>query len=466
MLRQRLTRATGALAFALPLVLAACSAPASTTDDGTRGPAAGTVQATPACPPSPFRPGDQVASNYTIGFENYRRGDYCLALPYLRWVAQNDPLYTGAEPSDRNFRRLADTYEQIAARVDSANTTLRRAYLDSSLAVMSQRQAALRAANLPVDEVEAKLDESRFYLTYAADYPNGRARSVELALQAFRTNPEALTDYQLNMLAQQATAQTERDSVMHVLNALRLQADDAAYITGVMRTAQRSPSMEAFIAAVAPREEQFTALGQIYAAGVRSQDLVRPYTVAAYELGRYDIVDQVGPLVAADSNDTAMYHRALAARAARAGNVAEAMGHFGEALTRATAPSEQRDIHYQMAALQARSGQTQEAYAHLGEALAIDASHGPSLYLRAQLIANSVPASGTPAQRAAYWCAADLFQQIANLGDPVSTSAARRAAFRYNGMGPASSEYAAAGWRAGQRVETTHGFGPCSTTVR
>jgi tetratricopeptide (TPR) repeat protein len=463
--RLRLTRALGALAFALPLAFTGCAAPTGTTTaDGPRQ-AVG-ARATPACPPSPFSPSGNVATNYTVGFENYRRGDFCLALPYLRWVAANDPLYTGAEPGDRNFARLADTYEQIAAMVDSGDTALRRAYLDSALAVRTQRDAALAAASLPVDAVQSKLDASRFYLTYDDDYTDGRARAWQLAMEAFDDDPTALTDFQLNYVAQHAAAHTEADTVMHVLNALRQQANDPAYITALMQTARRSPSMPAFVAAVAPREEQFAALEGIYRAGVRSQDVVRPLAVAAYELGRTDVLDEVAPLLAADSMDTAIYHRALAARSARAGNTAEAMQHFQHAYERAESAAERRDLHYQQALLAARSGQAQEAYRLAGEALNMDATHGPSLLLRADLVARSVPTTGTPQERAAAWCAADVFQRVAQTGDPAVTAMARREAFRYNRAGPAPTEYAAAGWRAGQSVTTNHAFGSCTTAVR
>src|SRR5690606_35631228 len=103
--------------IALGLILAACAPPpaAPSTPESPGDPAgsaapvaaADSVVVSPVCPPVLVYSSTPRA-NYSLGYEHYKNLDYCAALPYLRWVVANDPLLTGTDPDDRNFRRLAD----------------------------------------------------------------------------------------------------------------------------------------------------------------------------------------------------------------------------------------------------------------------------------------------------------------------------------------------------------------------
>ncbi|MDX1438978.1 MAG: hypothetical protein R3284_03655, partial [Rubricoccaceae bacterium] len=111
-----------------------------------------------------------------------------------------------------------------------------------------------------------------------------------------------------------------------------------------------------------------------------------------------------------------------------------------------------------------QQGQRGEAYRMAGRALEIDSSYGPALYIRALVVAGTVN-SGTLRGRMAYWCVADLFSRAAAAGGSTADQA-RRLAGRYAASGPSREQYFFEGYRAGQSVTTSHGYGSCTTTVR
>ena len=91
-------------------------------------------------------------SNFSLGSEYYRNGDYCAAYPYIKQILATEPLFTGEDPDDRNYLRMASIYEDFAANVDSTNQAERVAYLDSAL---TTRQAGVAALERELGTAEA-----------------------------------------------------------------------------------------------------------------------------------------------------------------------------------------------------------------------------------------------------------------------------------------------------------------------
>ena len=76
--------------------------------------------------------------------------------------------------------------------------------------------------------------------------------------------------------------------------------------------------------------------------------------------------------------------------------------------------------------------------------------------------------SRAPEGRAAYWCLADRYRQVAEFAsDERISENARRAAAGYERAAPTREQVAALGWRSGQAVTVTYGDDQtCETTVR
>ena len=459
------TRLVLAVLGIVVLGLAACAAPASTgsvTPESTStGPviSENAVSVTPVCEPQDLYIDGSIRTNYSLGFENYKNEDYCAALPSLRHIIETDPLFTGGEPDDRNFRRLADTYENLAAMVDSTDQTLRRAYLDSFFVAHDMRKEALENAGLAFDEQADLIARGRFYEIYAADYEDAEQQTFDLYVEAFRLDPNAIDDYYLNYLAARSAVDLEQSEAQELLAEMKPYAEDATYLEAVEASVRAGGAL-----AFGTPEEQYDALLAAYREGDRSADLIRRLAFLDTRLERNEVIDELLPLLA-EQNPSMDLYRALGSRACRQGDVEQCNTYFEQAAELATSSAERRDVYYQQASANFRAGQSGDAYRIAGRALELDGNHGPSLYLRASVVARAT-GGGSVQARAGYWCVADLFRQAANTGDPRIASDARRAAARYSAAGPSSQEYFFLGWRPGQRISASTGYGGCTTTVR
>lgn len=157
-------------------------------------------------------------------------------------------------------------------------------------------------------------------------------------------------------------------------------------------------------------------------------------------------------------------HVALAFREFRDGNEGAGDSLFAVALNLASSDQERANFYYARA--RAGHGDPSEM---LDRSLAIDPAHGPSLYARAQNLARRVGrVPETAPERAAYWCAADAFADVARQArDTDIASRAVLAATRYERAAPDADMIAAAGWRHGQRITVDLRDGTtCTTTVR
>ena len=463
LLRIRFSSLASGLGLAAWMLVMACAAPASTSDPSGGTPDApseyvavhDSASVSPICPDVNFYLTETVSANYSVGTSNYQNGDYCGALLYLRWVRDNDALYTGADPDDRTYWRLADIYEQLAAMAGD-DEMLHQAYFDSTLAIHTEAQNALAAAGLPVNKARYLLDEGRFYETYADEYPDQQDGVYDLYLEAFREDPEFVNDAYLNRMAQMVMERGDRDEAVELLQELIAQAEDATYL----EQAYASASAPAFMSWTDRLEELMAAIR----GGDRDSENLRMAIAIAQQEERDDYIDELLPLYA-DQNPTTELLCALGSRAARNGQIEAAQGHVSEGIALATSNSQKRDCAYRAAA-GAYSSNRGAAYRFAGQALQYDSGHGKSLYLRASIVAGTVRGGGIQA-RAAYWCLADMFNRAAATGDPAIAGRARSAAARYNRAAPSQQEYFFnPGWRPGQRVTSSTGYGSCTTTVR
>ena len=145
---------------------------------------------------------------------------------------------------------------------------------------------------------------------------------------------------------------------------------------------------------------------------------------------------------------------ALSVRARREGDSARANQLFQRAIDNAESNAQRADFYYS-------AGQYDRA-------LQVFPQHGPSLYRRAGQIANAVGRQSSVRGRAAYWCLADIYRNVAAQTSGSIASNARSAAAQYERSGPSREQYfLSEGWQPGQSVTASLGaYGSCTTRVR
>lgn len=408
----------------------------------------------------------QIRIRYSLYFENFRMEDYEAALPDLEWILACAPGFAGNVEDDRNFRRAVELHEALAERTTGPE---RRAHLERALAYIEQAVPRLEEAGVEVDPYFWILRRGRFLQIHAETFPGREEEVCQLYEQAFEMRPDEIDDFYLQVIAYcRAEAALTGDATVR--------RDTRDYLENVLLAAANEEAARQYIQTQAERlittpREQFAFLYERYQQGgaeALSDEEVEEMFSFIQQAGA-DLLGSAAEAqrvrrellpVVARLNPTYSRIMSLGSAALEDGEREEAIRFFLQALELAETSQQRRDVHYNVAVVRQQQGQLGTAANHVREALALDANHGPSLFLMGSLIQAGIGSSLQ--SRAAFWCAADYFSRAANAGVPGAAAAASRAA----NAAPTSDEYFFQGWRPGQTVTANHGWGSCQARVR
>lgn len=474
-------------------LLAACAAPAPSgdTDDG---PGFSPVADNPDGPQ--YGPGDTCAetyvllydnarTNFSLGSSNYQNEDFCGAYPYLKWLVDNEPLFTGEEPDDRNFLRLASTYEFFASKVDSTMAGDRKAYLDSALTTRQAGRAAMDAAGIEYDAYLRDLREGFFYYQYQLDYDDVATETVNEAERkqfdafdrAFRAKPDSLEDWYIQQLFNQtASVYEDAEARAGYIRTLAGAVDDpglqtfytaqAEYLVRPPEPVVDNPTqaadsavqrlLDAYTGGSLAGDDVLSLLALTTQAPERVEALGgEPEAITTALLSRREVTDRI------DNPNTLL---GLSFRAFRNGNSGEGNRLFDRAIAGASGGTQRANFY---------AARAQKGYGNvsslINSCIQQNANNGYCQFRRAGFIGDAVGRPSSVEGRAAYWCLADIYRNVAAVSDnPQISSSARRAASQYERAGPTREQYFfSTSWRPGQTVSASLGsYGSCSTRVR
>ena len=481
--------------FAGLLLLAACAAPAPPTVATNDGPDEPYV---PEDAPT-FGPGDTCAetyvfvyednarTNFSLGSSNYNNEDYCGAYPYLKWLVENEPLFTGEEPDDRNFLRLATTYEWFATQVDSSEADTRKAYLDSALTTRAAGRQAMDDAGIAYDTYLRDLREGFFYYSYQTEYPDADRRQFDAFDKAFRAQPDSLEDWYIVQLFNQSSAVYEEpeqraEYVVALASAVDQPALQTYYRefadflttpppapeeTGVFvdvvegETPQADPLVERLYAEFQSGSLSGDDVLTLLAVSTQAPGRLRavggdPDAVTSALVNRREVQDRI-------DNPSTLY--SLAMRAFARGNSTEGNRLFDRAIANAGSNATRANFY----AARASKGYGNKSQL-IRQCLQYNSTNSNCLFLEAGLKGDAArAAAGSSVEgRAAYWCMADIYRNVAAVSSGQIAAAARRAANQYERAGPSRDQYFfSTSWRPGQTVSASLGaYGTCRTRVR
>ena len=489
--------------FAGLLFLAACAAPAPTN----------TVDVNPNSGPAyvpedapQFGPGDTCAetyvfvyedntrTNFSLGSSNYNNEDYCGAYPYLKWLVANDPLFTGEDPDDRNFLRLATTYEWFAAQVDSSDAATRKAYLDSALATRAAGRQAMNEAGIAYDSYLRDLREGFFYYSYGLQYddPDTEVNEAEIKQfeafnRAFEAQPDSLEDWYITQLFNQSAVvyeekQERADYVRQLASAVDQDGLQTYYTSFVeyLETPEPDPAESGVFVDVVEGEAPSSdpLVERLYAeyqsGSLSGDDVLTLLAVATQAPGRLEAVGGNPDAVTSalvnrrevqDRIDNPSTLYSLAMRAFARGNTTEGNRLFDRAIANAGSNATRANFY----AARASKGYGNKA-SLIRQCLQYNSTNSNCLFLEAGLKGDAArAAAGSSVEgRAAYWCMADIYRNVAAVSSGQIAAAARRAANQYERAGPSRDQYFfATSWRPGQTVTASLGaYGSCRTRVR
>ena len=466
-------------------LLAACAAPAPSTGDDD-GPAFSPIASNTDDPQ--YGPGDTCAetyvllydnarTNFSLGSSNYQNEDFCGAYPYLRWLVDNEPLFTGEEPDDRNFLRLASTYEFFASKADSTMAAERKAYLDSALATRAAGRRAMDDAGIEYDPTARDLVDGFFFYANVATYADAEQQQFEVFDRAFQAAPDSLDDWYLLQLFELSsltieTAEARADYLLALASAADA-LETRIYLEGTAAYLVRPPTDSGL--EVVPDAPVQALLDALEAGAIRGDDVLTLLAVALREPERLlelgaDPGAVVSDLVRSDEvvariSSAGVLH-ALSLRAFSEGDTARG----GQLSDRALANAESDAQRARFIAQRAQRGYG-DVPVLVASCIRYDANNAYCRFTQEGFVgAEARRVAGLTLQgRAAYWCMADRYRAVAAISTNRDiTRIARETATGYERAAPTREQYFfSTDWRPGDTVTASLGsYGRCSTRVR
>ncbi|GAB5535710.1 MAG: hypothetical protein Rubg2KO_19590 [Rubricoccaceae bacterium] len=390
---------------------------------------------------------DNVRAIYSLGVENYKNNDYCAAYPYLKWLLATDPLFTGEDPDDRNFLRMAGVYEQFAQQADSSE---RRVWLDSSLAIRQEGREAMDAAGIEYESYFRDLVEGFFYYSNAAEYEDAEHLQFDAFNRAFSAQPDSVGDWYLGQLligsAIEYGNKLPSPERADYVERLATYVDDPASREGFIATAEYFRAEREARIAEAVSDDAIIELVDAFENGTATCEQIR--SLLSVVLSDPDRITAAGAdpdalqsaLVLdrciSDQLDNPRTLLALAFQTFAAGDAAEGERLFNRALTHAPSNAARADYLYLRGA---------KGYGDRDElvqrALRYDPAHGQSRFYQLRAVASRVGTQNSLEGRFNYWCLADQFRQLAaSTGDADIASRSRETAASYERSAPTREE--------------------------
>lgn len=381
----------------------------------------------------------QIATHYSLYWEDFRNQNFERALPNLHWIIENAPAFP--RDDDRNFRRLIEAYENLAE--DDAS------YLDSALVVFDRAVPILESANVEVDEIAWHINKGRFIQTHGHHFDDAQTRAAEAYRAAYDLSPETLDSYYVMYLISEVNAQGDREATLEFMQEIEehhgQDEEVVEYIATVRNTLFRNPGerIEFLEQQLERRPDDVDLIAELFDLYLREGErqkatrlserllAARP-TARSYEMIARMKLEDAEPQAAFD-----LYQRAL--------EMNDVNGR-------------ERDIYFNMGIAQQQMNRLSNARTYFRRALEVDPSFGAAIMAIGDLYATQVGACGSfeREDRAVYWLAVDYYERAASVDSSVANQA-RQKARSYRASFPTMEDIFFKGWNVGSSYSVNYG---------
>ncbi len=403
-----------------------------------------TAQAQPAAAQAEAAPSEQdKAMHYSLYYEDFKNANYASAMPNLRWIITNAPLYPKNDA--RNYERLQAIYDTLATQ--ATDPDLKRAYLDSSFALFDITVEAVKAAGGEIDEFEYTLNKGRFIQNNKELIADQAPSLVDIYKKAYQIAPDRLQDYYIQILINDV-ASTDKQAAVDFMDELEQKYPERTelleYITQVRNALFKSPDER--IAFLETRREKEPDNMEIIT------ELFNLYRDEGNRAKIREIGEQMSKM-----EPSAQTYRILAGLRLGDGETKEAYALLEKAVEMAGNEAT-ADDYYNMGIAQMQMGQLSKARSLFRKALDVNPKYGRAYMGIGDLYVTSVSNCGSFERddRAVYWLAVDYYNR-AKSADPSLASAANQKISAYSRSFPDAEMLFFKGWKAGQSYRVDYG---------
>ncbi|MEX1268445.1 MAG: hypothetical protein WEA56_05530 [Balneolaceae bacterium] len=398
---------------------------------------------------------------YSIFYENFRTGNYEMALQFGRWMIDNKPMeIEGANRFSlpRQFERMIDVYANIAG--EQSDPTLRTAYLDTAATIYEQAFSTFDEET--IDYYEWYFNRGRFFQEHNSRIDNGLEKAYADYEAAYELDPERLTNsgdgYYINILLRKYVNDGDREKALAMIDTVEpfastslaesieetrndLFSDPEERITFLESRLESNPEDEALISELASLYE-----------GQSNRQKAIEYAEMLYEVNsNFENTRKLADYAKAD----AQYEKALR--------------YLQEALEKTDENRTKRNIALEIAETYQNNNNLRSAREFAREAIRYDGNWGEPYIRIASIYAAAVTecTSGRTIDRddrTVYWLVLDYLDKARSV-DSSAASAVQRRYRTYEPVLPSSEDKFFRGWETGDEINIGSNISDCYTWI-
>lgn len=394
---------------------------------------------------------------YSIFYDNYRTGDYEMALQFGKWMLEAKPReIQGAArfTLSNQYERMINVYTELAK--EQSDPSMKTAYLDTAIQIYDEAFEIFEPDE--IDEFRWTFRQGRFFQEYSGDIDDGMDKAYENYEQAFDLDPVRLTEssdgYYVRILLDKYVNDGEREKALAFI-------DEIEPIGG--SDVQRAISNARDKIFSSPEERLAFLESQLEDSPNDVEILNELATIYEHAGNREKAIETAEKLYEIDPSFD--HTRKLADYAISDAQYEFALQYLKEALEKTDDELTQRNISLEIADAYQNIDNFQEARSYARQASSIDPDWGQP-YLRIASIYAATISRCTRNRtidrddRSVYWLVLDYLDK-AREADPSVASAVNRQYQTYEPVLPSSEDKFFRGWEAGDRIMVNGNIAQC-----
>lgn len=404
---------------------------------------------------------------YSLFYENYRTGDYEMALNFGKWMLEARPREIPGHSSfslPTQFERMINVYTGLAEK--ERDPTRKLEHLQEALAIYELARETFSEEE--IDLFRWIYRHGRFYQDHSDQLPNALENAYALYEEAFEMDKErfaTMSDgYFARLLLSYYVASGDRDKALAFIEEVEPHA--TAGLAGDIRDARDRLFSN-------PEERVEFLEGQI-AESDDPESILKELADLYDQLGnREKSVEMARRLY--EMNPTFENTRRMADLALSNAQYRQAINYLEEALGKAPNENLRKSTGVDLSETWQNAGDLQASRRYARQVLGMDANYGPANLRMAAIYAAAVSqcTSGRRVERddrTVYWLVLDYLEKAQQ--DPSTRNVATRQIQSYAPVMPTAEDKFFRGWESGQRLNIDGSVGECyswiseTTTVR
>lgn len=405
---------------------------------------------------------------YSIFYDNYRQGDYEMALQFGKWMLEKKPREIegfGRFSLPTQYDRMTRIYTELAEKQE--DPSLKEAYFDTARIVF---QEALDTFNEDeIDEFEWRFDLGQFYQRHSSHLEDGMVNAYSIYEELFNEDPERLTEasdgYYARILLQKYVNDGDREKALEMIEVIEPLAE------GDLEEAISEARDELFSD---PVERIEFLEGQLADDSENTELLSELSTLYEDQGNREKAIEMAERLYDLEPNFENT--RRLATIAMENADYSNANEYLKEAAEKAPDNTTKRNITLEIAETYQNMENFQQARSYARQAAELDGSWGQPFIRIARIYAGTISNCTEDRKmdrddRVVYWLVLDYLDRARSVDSSVSNEA-QRLYNSYEPVLPSDEDKFFRGWESGDQVSIDGSQHECyswineTTTVR